>query len=317
MALISIVTPCYNEEDNVEALYEAVRDVMASETAHTYEHVFIDNASSDGTVQILRQLAAADPNVKLILNARNFGHIRSPYYALLQCHGDAAMIVAADLEDPPEAIPEFIRRWEEGYKITIGVKTGSEEGFIFHAVRSFYYFLIGHLSDTPLVKDFMGFGLYDRELLEILREIDDPYPYLRGLVCEIGFERAIVRYRKPSRKRGFSKNGVYALYDTAMLGFTNHSKVPLRLATWTGFLTAVISLLVALGYFVYKLLFWNEFEVGLAPLVIGMFLLSAVQLMFLGVVGEYVGAVYTQVLHRPLVIERERVNFGDEKPRGA
>lgn len=309
MPLISIITPCFNEEENVELVHAKVREVCSAIPGVDYEHLFMDNASTDRTVEILRRLAAEDPRVKVIVNARNFGHLRSPYHGLLQCTGDAAMIVAADLEDPPELIPQFVAKWQEGYKITIGVKVGSEESWVFRLVRRMYYNLLGRLSEVHLVPNFMGFGLYDRRVLEILRRIDDPYPYLRGLICDIGFERAEIPYTKPTRKRGFTKNNFYSLYDTAMLGIVSYSKVPLRIATLVGFTIAGLSLLVAAVYLVYKLLFWNQFELGFAPLVIGIFFTGAVQLMFLGIVGEYVGAIYTQVQHRPLVIEAERINF--------
>jgi polyisoprenyl-phosphate glycosyltransferase len=312
MPLISIITPCFNEEDNVELIHERVREVFAALPGYDYEHLFIDNASQDRTVAILREIAARDSNVKVIVNARNFGHLRSPYYGLLQSTGDAAMIVAADLEDPPELIPQFVEKWAEGYKITIGVKVGSEESWLFRLVRSAYYAIIGRLAEVRLVPNFMGFGLYDRQVLEVLREIDDPYPYLRGLIVDIGFERAEIPYTKPSRKRGFSKNSFYALYDTAMLGIVSYSKVPLRLATLSGFFVAGFSFLIAMAYLVYKLIHWNEFTLGLAPLVIGIFFFSSVQLIFLGIVGEYVGAIYTQVQHRPLVVEAERINFDGE-----
>ena len=293
-------------------MHRQVKAVFAGLPQYRYEHLFIDNASTDRTVEILRGIAASDPNVRVIVNARNFGHIRSPHHALLQTRGDAVISVVADLQDPPELIPQFLEKWEAGYKIAIGVKNASEESALFFAVRRLYYWLIGKLSDVPLVKNFTGFGLYDRKVIEILRSVDDPYPYFRGLICDIGFERAEIPYVQPVRKRGFTKNNFYTLYDMAMLGITNHSKVPLRLAIFTGFCLAGLSLLVAFGYLLYKLLYWNSFQLGLAPLVIGMFFFSSVQLIFLGIVGEYVGAIHTQVLKRPLVVEKERINFGKE-----
>jgi glycosyltransferase involved in cell wall biosynthesis len=276
---------------------------------YKYEHIFIDNASKDRTVPILKEIAQADHRVKIIVNTRNYGHIRSPFHALMQAKGDAAIWIVADLQDPPIIIKEFIKKWEEGYKIVIGVKTQSEESPLFFAIRKAYYNLVGRLSEIELIKNFTGFGLYDQKVIETLRGIEDPYPYFRGLICDIGFERAVIEYVQPSRKRGFTKNNFYTLYDTAMLGITNHSKVPLRLATMTGFIVALMSLLVALGYFVYKLVFWENFQVGMAPLVIGLFFFSAVQLLFIGIIGEYIGAIHTQVLKRPLVIEKERINF--------
>lgn len=306
---ISIVTPCYNEQDNVNELYERVRKTMASLTGYEYEHIFIDNASTDRTADILRQIAEADRRVKVIINTRNFGHIRSSYHAFTNAMGDAVIHIVADLQDPPEMIAQFIQQWEKGYKIVIGIKEKSEESPLFFAIRKLYYNIITSLSDIPLVKNFSGYGLYDKSVMDILREIKDPYPYVRGMICDIGFERAEILYVQPARKRGITKNNFYTLYDMAMLGITNHSKVPLRLATMTGFAVAILSLFIALGYFVYKLIFWDSFSVGIAPLVIGLFFFSSVQLFFIGIIGEYIGAIHTQVLKRPLVIEKERINF--------
>lgn len=312
MKRISVVTPCYNEEENVGLLYEKVKEIMDKLQGYAYEHIFIDNASTDKTVSILKEIAARDRRVKIIVNARNFGHIRSPYYALLQATGDAVISVVADLQDPPELIPEFIKKWEAGYKIVIGVKKNSEESPLFFAVRKMYYNLVSKLSEIKLVKNFTGFGLYDQKIIEILRKINDPYPYFRGLICDIGFERAEIEYIQPARKRGFTKNNFYTLYDIGMLGITNHSKVPLRLAAMLGFGVAILSLLVAFIYFIYKLVFWSSFNLGTAPLVIGLFFFSSVQLFFSGILGEYIGAIHTQVLNRPLVVEKERVNFEND-----
>jgi glycosyltransferase involved in cell wall biosynthesis len=306
---ISVVTGCFNEEENVKELYEQVKAVFIDLPQYEYEHIFIDNASMDRTVAILKEIAHKDHRVKIIVNTRNFGHIRSPYYALMQAKGDAVISIVADLQDPPIMIKEFIKKWEEGYKIVIGVKTQSEESPLFFAIRKAYYNLVGRLSEIELIKNFTGFGLYDQKVIETLRGIEDPYPYFRGLICDIGFQRAVIEYVQPSRKRGFTKNNFYVLYDMAMLGITNHSKVPLRLATMTGFIVALFSLLVAFGYFAYKLIFWQSFSVGIAPLVIGLFVFSSVQLIFIGIIGEYIGAIHTQVLKRPLVIEKERINF--------
>lgn len=306
---ISIVTACFNEEENVKELYEQVKAVFNELPQYVYEHIFIDNASKDRTVAILKEIAQKDRQVKIIVNTRNFGHIRSPYHALMQAKGDAVISIVADLQDPPILIKDFIRKWEEGYKIVIGVKTQSEESKLFFAIRKTYYNLVGRLSEIELIKNFTGFGLYDQKVITTLRSIEDPYPYFRGLICDIGFERAVIDYVQPVRKRGFTKNNLYTLYDMAMLGITNHSKVPLRLATMTGFIVALMSLLVALGYFGYKLIFWDWFQVGMAPLVIGLFFFTSVQLFFIGVIGEYVGAIHTQVLKRPLVVEKERINF--------
>jgi len=309
--LISIVTPCYNEEDNVEEVYRRVKAVFDASPDYCYEHIFIDNASRDKTRVILKRLAEADKNVKVILNTRNFGHIRSPYYGMLQARGDAIISVVADLQDPPEMISDFLRAWEQGYKIVLAQKTKSEESCLFFFIRSTYYYIARKLADIDLLDNVTGFGLYDRAVVDVLRRIDDPYPYFRGLICDVGFPRYMIPFTQPTRKRGLTKNNLYTLYDLAMLGITNHSKIPLRLATFAGFCIGVLSLLTAVLYFAYKLVFWNNFSVGIAPLVIGIFFFGAVQLFFTGILGEYIGAIHTQVLKRPLVIESERINFED------
>lgn len=309
MKLISIVTACYNEEENVEEIYRQIKDIFTSLKDYTYEHIFIDNASRDKTVAILKEIAAKDKNVKIIVNSRNFGHIRSIFYGLLQARGDSVINILADLQDPPSLIPKFIEKWEEGYKIVVGVKKESQESRMMFSVRKLYYNLINRLSEIELIKNFHGFGLYDRKVIDILRSLDDPYPHFRGLICEIGFEKARIEYVQHKRKKGISKNNFYTLYDTAMLGITNYSKIPLRVATILGFLMSVISLLVALGYLIYKIIFWQRFSVGMAPVVIGFFFFASVQLFFLGILGEYIGSIHTQVLKRPLVIEEERINF--------
>lgn len=309
MKHISVVTACYNEEENVQEVYERVKKVMRSLNGYRYEHIFIDNASTDKTQDILRDIARGDKNIKVIINTRNFGQIRSAFHVCLEATGDAVINIVADLQDPPEVITDLIRKWEQGYKIAIGVKHQSEESRVLFALREAYYNFSRRLSEIKLVKNFTGFGLYDQEVIKILRKIDDPYPYFRGLICDIGFDRAEIPYTQSKRKGGVTKNNFYTLYDMAMLGITNHSKVPLRLATMIGFSLALLCLLVALGYFIYKLMFWESFSVGIAPLVIGFFFFSAVQLLFIGIIGEYVGAIHTQVLKRPLVIEKERINF--------
>jgi polyisoprenyl-phosphate glycosyltransferase len=311
---VSVVTACYNEEENIAEVYGQVRSVLESlpargGEAYTYEHLFIDNASTDRTVEILRGLCEQDSRVKVIVNTRNFGHIRSPFYGLLQARGDAVISIVADLQDPPEMIQDFIASWEKGSKVVIGVKQESREKRAMFFMRGMFYRLIDRLSEVPLVRNFTGFGLYDRVVMDKLREIDDPYPYFRGLICDLGYERAEVPYSQPTRFRGITKNNFYTLYDMAMLGITNHSKVPLRLAAMAGFASSLVALLIALVYLVLKLTMWSTFELGLAPLVIGVYLLGSVQLFFIGMLGEYIGSIHTQVYHRPLVIEKERINF--------
>ena len=309
MKHITVVTPCYNEEDNIEEVYRQARAVFETIEGVTYEHLFIDNFSSDRTPELLRALAAADRNVKVILNARNFGHIRSPFYGLLQARGDAAILLVADLQDPPELMREFIEHWRNGAKLVVGVKPTADESGLMFAIRRAYYRTVTRIADVKLIQNFTGFGLYDRQVLEELRRIDDPYPYLRGLVSEVGFEAVQVPYNQPRRKRGITKNNFYTLYDIAMLGITSHSRVPLRIATMAGFALSGISLGVSLLYLVLKVLFWSEFSMGTAPILIGMFFFASVQLFFIGLLGEYVGAILTHVMKRPLVVERERLNF--------
>lgn len=306
--LVSIVTPCYNEAENVEELCARIATVMSA-LPYDYEHICIDNRSTDGTVGKLREIAARDARVKLILNTRNFGHIRSPFHALLQARGDARVLLTADLQDPPEIIPEFIKRWEEGYKSVLAVKPESDEPSPMFLLRNAYYRLLSRISEVPLVRDATGAGLFDRAVMDILREIDDPYPYFRGLVCEIGFPIATVPFRQPKRARGITKNNFYSLYDLAMLGVTSHSKVPLRLMTIGGFVISLASLAVAFAFLAAKLLFWDLFQLGIAPILIGMFLLASIQMFFIGLLGEYIGFVYTRVRKVPLVVEMERVNF--------
>lgn len=309
MKHITVVTPCYNEEENVEEVYRQTREVLSTIPDVSYEHLFIDNFSSDRTPELLRQLAASDHNVKVIFNARNFGHIRSPYHGLLEARGDAAILLVADLQDPPELMREFIARWMNGAKLVVGVKPSADESSLMFTVRRAYYRMVTRIADVKLIQNFTGFGLYDRKVLEELRRIDDPYPYLRGLVSEVGFEAVQVPYNQPRRKRGITKNNFYTLYDIAMLGITSHSRVPLRIATMAGFALSGLSLCISLLYLLLKVLFWSEFSMGTAPILIGMFFFASVQLFFIGLLGEYVGAILTHVMKRPLVVERERLNF--------
>lgn len=306
--LISIVTPCYNEEDNIEELYQRIVAVM-SKLPYEYEHICIDNCSTDGTVKKLKGIASQDKRVKLIINARNFGHIRSPYYALLQSSGDACILIASDLQDPPEMISDFIKKWEEGFKTVLAVKPESDESAFMFFIRKFYYRLVTKISEVPLVDNATGAGLFDRVIIDILRKLNDPYPYFRGLLCEIGYPIATVSFRQPRRQRGITKNNFYTLYDIAMLGITNHSKVPLRLMAMGGFVLSLLSLFAALAFLVAKLIFWDSFQLGIAPVLIGVFFFGAIQAFFIGLLGEYIGSIHTQVRNMPLVIESERVNF--------
>lgn len=314
MKTVSIITPCYNEEANVVELYNRVRAVMAAIGRYRYEHIFIDNSSRDRTVELLKDIAARDKNVKLIVNARNFGHIRSPMHAICQTTGDAVIGIVADLQDPPELIPTMLEKWEQGFAMVLCIKQTSEEHALMFWIRSKYYRLINRLSSLETFENFTGFGLYDRRVIDIIKSLNDPYPYFRGLIAEIGLPHARVTYSQARRTRGLTKNNFFTLYDLAMLGITNLSKVPLRLVTFSGFVTGLLALVTGFGYLIYKLLFWNSFSVGIAPLVIGLFFLGSVQLLSMGILGEYIGAIHTQVHKRPYVIEKERVNF--EYPPG-
>jgi polyisoprenyl-phosphate glycosyltransferase len=310
MKTISLLSPTYNEVQNIPELLKRVwAAVEPLKDKYIFEYCFIDNASTDGTQELLRSMAAADPRIKVILNMRNFGHIRSPFYGLLQTRGDATIVLVADLQDPPELIPQFIEKWEAGFKIVFGVKAESEESPLLFAARKCYYELVLRLSQVSLIKNATGAGLYDRQVIELLRQMEEPEPYVRGIVCELGFPIAQVPFVQPRRKKGITKNNFYTLYDVAMLGITGFSKIPLRLAAMLGFGGSVLCLMFGLGYFFYKILFWNSFSVGVAPMVIGLFFFASVQLFFIGILGEYIGSIHTHVRKRPMVVEKERLNF--------
>jgi len=309
MKKISVVSGCYNEESNLEELVRRVFAMAAKFPAYDWEFILIDNCSTDRSPEILRALAAHDRRIRVIFNTRNFGHIRSPYYGMLQAYGDALVYLASDLQDPPEYIEQFILQWEAGFKVVAAIKSESEESALFFAARQVYYQVIARLADIDLLKNFTGFGLYDRVIVDHLRKLDDPYPYHRGIISELGYPIAKIPFMQPLRKRGFSKNNFYTLYDIAMLGFTNHTKIPLRLATMLGFATAFLAFAVGTVYLLMKLFYWHDFAMGQAPVVVGLFFLGSVQLLFIGVLGEYIGAIHTKVTKRPLVVERERINF--------
>lgn len=307
--LISVVTACYNEEACIAEVHRQVKAVFDQLPQYAYEHVFIDNSSEDSTVAILKDIAATDPRVKIIVNTRNFGHVRSPIHGLLQAKGDAVISIVADLQDPPELIIDFLREWEAGHKVVIGVKAQTQETFLLKAIRHFYYNLITKIANINLFKNFTGFGLYDKAVMDALRQINDPYPYFRGLICEIGYPVKTIPYIQPPRLRGFSKNNLYSLYDMAVLGITNHSKVPIRLAIFSGFTLSILSFILSIIFFVLKVLFWDQFSLGVAPILIGLFFFCSILLFFIGMLGEYVVSIHTQVQNRPLVFEKERVNF--------
>ena len=306
---ISIVTACYNEEDNIEILVGRVKAVMDALPAYRYEHVFIDNASTDSTVAILRRLVLLDPHIRVIVNARNFGQVRSPSHALFTVTGDAIISIVADLQDPPEMIPELLAAWREGYYAVLGIKRSSEESSLMFWVRKQYYKTAERLSSIETIQNFTGFGLFDRRVMDIARSFGDPYPFFRGMIAEIGLPIKKIYYDQPSRKFGITKNNFYTLYDMGMLGIINHSRVPLRMAVFAGFLGALFSFMIAVIYLILKLAFWNTFSFGLAPMLIGVFFVASIQLVFLGILGEYVGAIFTQVQHRPYAVELERINY--------
>ncbi|MCD8171642.1 MAG: glycosyltransferase family 2 protein [Clostridiales bacterium] len=313
MKKISVLIPCYNEAENVGPISKAVTDIMERELPqYDYELVFIDNDSTDGTRDILRGLCSANPRIKAILNARNFGQFNSPYYGMLQMTGDCVIEMVADFQDPVDMIPKYVHEWEKGYKIVIGIKTSSKENRMMYWLRSCYYKTIKKLSDVEQIEHFTGSGLYDREFIEVLRNLDDPTPFLRGIVAELGYRRKEIPYEQPKRRAGKTHNNFYRLYDAAMLSVTSYTKAGLRLATIFGSICAVISMLVALVYLVMKLIWWDRFPAGMAPMLIGMLFLGSVQLFFIGFLGEYIMSINQRVMKRPLVIEEERINFDKE-----
>lgn len=314
MKKISVLIPCYNEEENVEAISSAVIDIIQKECSqYDYEIVFIDNCSTDKTKEIIRGICERNKKVKAIFNAKNFGQCNSPYYGMLQTTGDCVVSMVCDFQDPVEMIPQFVKEWERGYKIVIGIKSNSEENRLVYTLRSLYYKFLKKFSETEQIEHFTGFGLYDKAFIEVLKGLNDPKPYLRGIVAELGYERKELPYTQRKRRAGKTKNNWYTLYDLAMLSITSYTKIGLRICTIFGFLLGFISALFGIAYLIYKLVYWDSFVAGMAPVTIGMFLLGAVQLVFIGMIGEYVININQRVMNRPLVIEEERLNFEDEK----
>lgn len=313
MKTISVVVPCYNEEENVEAMALAVKEIFTKDLPdYEYELIFIDNDSRDSTREILRRLCEADRHVKGIFNAKNFGQFNSPYYGMLQSSGDCTILVACDFQDPVEMIPRFVNEWENGYKIVIGIKNSSQENRIMYWLRGCYYKMIKKLSDVEQIEQFTGFGLYDARFVDVLRQLDDPTPFLRGIVAELGFRRKEINYDQPKRRAGKTSNNFYRLYDAAMLSITSYTKVGLRMATIFGSFCSAVSMVVAIVYLVMKLMYWDRFVAGMAPMLIGMCFLGSVQIFFIGLVGEYILSINSRVMKRPLVVEEERINFDEE-----
>lgn len=311
---ISIIVPTYNEEENVVLMYEALKNIFVKELKkYDYEILFIDNKSQDKTRTLIRKICAKDKNVKAIFNAQNFGQFNSPYYGLISTTGDCTIMAAADFQDPVEMIPKFVKEWEKGYKIVIGIKNKSEESKLVYALRSLYYKMIKKFSEVEQIEHFTGFGLYDKEFIKVLQDLDDPDPYLRGIVAELGFERKEIPFTQPKRQRGKSSNNWYRLYDAAMLGITSYTKIGLRLATIVGFILSFFSIIIALVYLVLKICNWNSFQAGIAPILIGVFLLGGMQIFFIGFLGEYILNINQRIMHRPLVVVEERLNFEKKK----
>ena len=319
--LISVVVPTYNEQDNVIPLTDTLVRIFTEELPeYNYEIIFIDNHSKDNTKELIRHICRENPHVKAIFNARNFGQMRSPVYGFKQAYGDCVVRLNADFQDPPSLIPTFVREWEKGHKIVIGIKEKTEENFFMAFVRRQYYKFLRKITDIGHIENFTGFGLFDKAFVDVVRGIHDPVPYFRGMVAEFGFEYKTVLYERPNRRAGKSKNHFYSLYDVAMIGITSYSKVMLRLASFLGFIIGGLSFVVAIVYFIMKLIHWDWFRSGIAPLVIGVFFLGGVQLFFIGLLGEYILAINSRVLDRPLVVEEERINFDvkeEETPKEA
>ena len=305
---ISIITPTYNEVENIEKLYLEIKNQFVKISCD-YEHIIIDNCSKDGTIDKIKKLASTDENLKIIINSKNYGHIRSPFYGLLQSSGDASILMASDFQDPVELIPEYIEKWKKGCKIVLGEKNTSEESNIKFSLRKLFYNFLNKISDFKLTKNTTGSGIFDKSVIEKLKKINDPYPYFRGLIAELGEEIETIKFNQPLRKYGVTKNNIATLYDIGILGIVKHSRTPLRFMVVLGFISSVISLLIGVFYLIYKLLFWKSFALGLAPIIIGIFIVSSIHITLLGLVGEYIGVILLHQRNLPLVIEKERINF--------
>lgn len=311
MKKISILTPTYNEAENIEKLCDSIKNEM-SKLDYDYEHIVIDNSSNDGTIEILKKLCHKDKKLKLIINNRNYGHLNSPFYGILQTEADATIYLSSDFQDPPELIPEYIKLWEQGNKVVLGQKNKTEENFLIKFLRHYYYLTLSKISNSNLTLNTTGSGIFDRSVIQNLKTVDDPIPYLRGLITEIEGNIKLLKFDQPKRRKGKTKNNFLTLFDVAMIGVVKHSKFPLRLMTLTGFIISFISIIVSIIFFFYKILFWNSFDLGVAPIVIGLFFFSGFQIFLLGLVGEYISVILSHVRKLPLVIEKERINFEDK-----
>jgi polyisoprenyl-phosphate glycosyltransferase len=308
MTKISIVTPTFNEELNIEMLCTAIKKEMEKLNLD-YEHIIIDNSSTDNTIKILKEICLDDKKVKVIINSKNYGHIKSPFHGILQSTGDACLLMASDFQDPVELIPQYIKKWQDGSKIVLGKKITSKENSLMFNIRKTFYNFLNKISETKLTNNTTGSGIFDKSIIEKLRKINDPYPYFRGLLSELGEEINLIEFNQPKRLMGETKNNFFTLYDIGMLGVVKHSRKPLRFMTVVGFISSVICFLIAFGYLVYKILFWNSFELGVAPIVIGIFAASSIQILLLGLIGEYIGIILIHQRNLPLVNERQRINF--------
>jgi len=308
MTKISIVTPTFNEDQNIQKLCSDIKKEM-EKLSLDYEHIIIDNSSTDNTIKILKEICNEDKKIKVIINSKNYGHIKSPFYGILQTTGDACILMASDFQDPVELIPEYIEKWKKGSKVILGEKIKSEESSTIFSARKLFYKFLNKISETKLSENTTGSGIFDKTVIEKLRKINDPYPYFRGLLNEIGETVETIKFNQPKRLLGKTKNNFFTLYDIGMLGIVKHSRMPLRFMILIGFLSSLISFGIAIFYLIYKILFWNSFELGIAPLVIGIFLFASIQILLIGIIGEYIGIILLHQRNMPLVVEKERVNF--------
>lgn len=317
MKKISIMIPCYNEEENVVPMSEAVTELFEKELPqYDYEILFIDNASTDNTRPLLREICRKNKKVKAIFNAKNFGQFNSPFHGMLQTTGDCTITMVCDFQDPLDLIPKYLKEWEDGYKIVIGIKSKSKENPLIYHLRSLYYKFVKKFSDVEQIEHFTGSGLYDKDFIEVLRNLHDPTPFLRGIVAELGFKIKKIEYEQPKRRAGKTHNNFWTLYDAAMLSITSYTKIGLRIATFIGIIVAFISLGIGIVYLIMKLIWWDRFSAGMAPMLIGMFFLGSLQLFFIGLIGEYIMNMNKRLMNRPLVVEEERINFEEKESSG-